>query len=128
MKEQDKMLLKDLCGRLPYGVKVRCKLEYLKFDAIVQGIYDDGNMVVQPDKSQYSEIVDTSEIKPYLLPMSSMNDHQQEEYDALVQNIEDKFKPWKCANLIDWLNKHHFDYNDLIGMKLAIDATNLNIY
>lgn len=30
--------------------------------------------------------------------------------------------------LIDWLNKNHFDYMGLIEKGLAIDATNLNIY
>ena len=124
MKEHKQMLLKDLCGRLPYGVKVYASKEDVNFEAIVQGIHSDGTMIVKPNSSHYSEIVDVSEIKPYLLPMSSMTDHQQEEYDALVQNIEDKFKPWKCADLIAWLNKHHFDYNELIGMELAIDATN----
>ena len=28
----------------------------------------------------------------------------------------------------DYLNKNHFDYRGLIPMRLAIDATNLNIY
>jgi hypothetical protein len=30
--------------------------------------------------------------------------------------------------LVDWLNKNHFDYQGLIEKGLAIDATNLNIY
>ena len=29
---------------------------------------------------------------------------------------------------IDWLNKNHFDINNLIPIGLAIDATGLNIY
>lgn len=30
--------------------------------------------------------------------------------------------------LVDWLNKHHFDYRGLIEKGLALDATNLGIY
>jgi hypothetical protein len=30
--------------------------------------------------------------------------------------------------LVDWLNKNHFDYRSLIPKGLAIDATGLNIY
>lgn len=29
---------------------------------------------------------------------------------------------------IDWFNKNHFDYRNLIYKNLAIDCTNLNIY
>ena len=123
MKEQDKqMLLKDLCGRLPYMVKgMLCEDCICTLDKIWT-------------KKGYELVVfagdyyDVDCFKPYLFPLSSMTEEQREEYDALKQDIEDKFKPWKCANLIDWLNKHHFDYNELIGMKLALDATDLNIY
>lgn len=30
--------------------------------------------------------------------------------------------------VIDWFNKNHFDYRDLIEKGLAIDAAGLNIY
>jgi hypothetical protein len=30
--------------------------------------------------------------------------------------------------LIDWFNKNHFDYRNLIEKGLALDATGLNIY
>lgn len=32
------------------------------------------------------------------------------------------------VGILDWLNKHHFDYRGLIEKGLAIDCTNLNIY
>ena len=40
------------------------------------------------------------------------------------------FKEFKTYSLelIEWLNKNHFDYRGLIPMGLAIDCTNLNIY
>ena len=33
-----------------------------------------------------------------------------------------------CFALIDWLNRNHFDYRELIPMGLAVDCTKLNIY
>ena len=32
------------------------------------------------------------------------------------------------TDVIDWLNKNHFDYRGFIEKGLAIDATGLNIY
>jgi hypothetical protein len=55
-----------------------------------------------------------------------MTEEQKEEfdrlytYDALIINPQ-----WE---LIDWLNKNHFDYRGLIEKGLAIDATDKNIY
>lgn len=76
-------------------------------------------------------------IKPYLFPLSSMTKEQREElkylcdwendrWSGLVVIQESEF----CMNteIIDWLNKNHFDYNRLIEKGLAIDATDLNIY
>ena len=67
-------------------------------------------------------------IKPYLFPLSSMTEEQMDEYDNLKQDITNKLKDWKCAELLDWLNKNHFDYRGLIERGLAVDATGLKIY
>lgn len=125
MKEEDKnLLLIDLCGRLPYGVKVEAETwledegEFAYVPDKVYSINSDGYIV-----HGYDEVY---ECKPYLFPLSSMTEEQKEEfdrlytYDALIINPQ-----WE---LIDWLNKNHFDYRGLIEKGLAIDATNKNIY
>ena len=55
--------------------------------------------------------------------MSSMTEEEKEEYDAL------RYEPWRshisednCCRILDWLNKHHFDYRGLIEKGLAIEA------
>ena len=86
------------------------------------------------------------EIKPYLFPMSSMTEEQcYNFYCRFVENEIDynDFKKYyfdgclwnkvltlisDCGDIIDWLNKNHFDYRGLIEKGLAIDTTGLNIY
>lgn len=127
MRQEDKELLfKDLCSRLPYGVKIEltwwvmgegtCINTILETDHIEQLLNDEDGDI---------------EIKPYLRPMSSMTEEEVEEY----RNIDNRSYscPMDYAHIpaserIDWLNKNHFDYRGLIPMGLAIDATNLNIY
>lgn len=40
----------------------------------------------------------------------------------------DCFSFGSVPRLIDWLNKHHFDYRGLIPMGLAIEVTENNPY
>jgi hypothetical protein len=69
-------------------------------------------------------------IKPYLLSMSSMTDEEQNELYCIdgVISVDFEFQPYqmvhllKSHNVIDWFNKHHFDYRDLINKGLAIEA------
>lgn len=123
MKQEDKdLLLKDLCARLPYGVKgveanTICSLNTVThFKSIVKNI-------------EYK--IEHLGFKPYLFPLSSMTEEQRIEYDYLNSIIFSCFEDGLCealAKLQDWLNKYQFDYRGLIPMGLALDATGLNIY
>ena len=124
------LLIRDLCTRLPYGVKVEsvfintdtkkrksCGIEV--FDATCILMIRDG----------------FGEFKPYLFPLSSMTEEELKEFQAChcVYDLHPDFQPIMCnianeQNMFDWLNAHHFDYRGLISMGLAIDATGLNIY
>lgn len=129
MTQEDKeLLLKDLCARLPYHTRVKV---WLKDGTTEEGTLDLEHNYgdVLRDAFYYNKIV---EIKPYLFPLSSMTDEQ---YDQLY--IDSRVKDDSIDILdalandmdaIDWLNKNHFDWKDLIEKGLAIDATNLNIY
>lgn len=144
MKQEDKeLLLKDLCGRLPYGVK--CNHE--SFTNIytlyaVDSIHSSVNLSsdgLRFDDNWWNSI---EQVKPYLFPMSSMTQKQQEEYGEYydkdlansAKNLYDRLDGidvvdgYPMYNHIDWLNANHFDYRGLINKGLAIDATNLNIY
>lgn len=135
MKQEDKeILIRDLCGRLPYGVKAYIKkwskLDRKYYEGVytVESIDTSLNTIIADSERSCVEVIvgyDDSEIKPYLFPMSSMTDEQYKEYWELEHsgNMEHLSIP-----ALDWLNKNNFDYRGLIPMELALDATNLNIY
>ena len=116
-QEQKDLVLKDLCARVPYGVKyMRYSWDY---DA------DQELPVIETlecaDKNGYINhirVYTVEDIKPYLFPLSSMTEEQAKEF----MNIPGGYKS------IDWFNKNHFDYRCLIENGLAIDATGKNIY
>ena len=148
MKEEDKkLLLQDLCARLPYGVIVVtskgrgyvCGISLTIFD------YELGVNINPIIRDTFS----INDVKPYLLPMSSMTNKQAKEIQEIVGNPDyaciirktDGLELWLNSTdtdptiwldaifeVQDYLNKNHFDYRNLINKNLAIDATGLNIY
>ena len=117
-------LIRDLCARLPYNVKV---------------LYDNKVFSIDYISSKYEEIkldtcdnytLDVSDVKPYLFPLSSMTEEQK--MFLKQQNwciaISTSGTVETTVEGIDWLNKNHFDIHNLIPINLAIDATGLNIY
>ena len=109
-QENKDLLLRDLCARLPYGVKVKT---------------NNINILALGTHTRVGEYVtDVIEpCKPYLFPLSSMTEEQKTSHNFLKHSAY--ASPIK---LIDFYNKNHFDYRSLIPMGLAIDATGLNIY
>lgn len=119
IEDQD-LLLKDLCGRLPYGVKCIVKSDgYIGVISSIESQYG----VVTFDDGRQEEICD---IKPCLYPLSSMTLKQKAELSMLVVGVEDIFKSFLIE--VEFYHKHHIDYRGLIPMGLAIDDTGLNIY
>ena len=127
-QENKELLLKDIYGRLPYGIKA----SYYGVEE-EREIWDEIECVTLDgyvDIGQYSLPIES--IKPYLFPLSSMTEEEWADYQK-IRMIDWVFGdingPFINAGLIvDWLNAHHFDYRGLIEKGLAIDATGLNIY
>ena len=140
MTQEDKeLLIKDLCARLPYGVKMNHIADDEINPLILIGIAR--SMITLAGNGGFAS-VDIEDYKPYLFPLSSMTEEQQEEFDRIyaddmqvvANNLKNRLdgKPYE-TNLghyrhIDWLNANHFDYRGLIPKGIAIDATGLNIY
>ena len=121
MKKEDReLLLQNLCGRLPYDVKI---------ELTNNGGYHHENIAKKGDKTidtlkgftgKYFTIhhdnpldwdwadneIEVEDIKPYLFPMSSMT---EEQYNQYVK--------YSAYESIDWLNKNHFDYRGLLSLK-----------
>lgn len=127
MTKEDQNLLKiDLCARLPYNVKVCYNNKAYIIDA-----FTGNRFIISETLNAASIITYPADIKPYLLPLSSMNEEQQKEYNTFSLGPDWVSNPYynvPAFEVLDWLNAYHFDYRGLINKGLAIDATNLNIY
>lgn len=118
-KEKD-LLLKDLSGRLFYGVKYT--------------IYDDktGNTAetlldirTSIENEIEIDLHSIEDVKPYLRPLSSITEEERieslnyawtDDYGRLASYDEN------ISKYIDWLNAHHFDFRNLIEKGLALEA------
>ena len=133
-QEEKNILIKELCMRIPYGVKcningelckvtrvdVECQQVYLKKDDEHGGTYS---------------IARGDIIKPYLRPLLNMTEKEKDDFyykgSGEVDNTIDEkgmffrnnIVPFDDINYaIDWLNAHHFDYRGLIEKGLALVA------
>lgn len=140
-QEQKDLILKDLCARLPYGVKC-CIYNFgentirIKEDILwsVQG----DNILTLKSCVEKGEAYMYHQIKPYLFPLSSMTEEQKQEYTYIVNYISpDDTDNWKegefiyveqFSQLMHFYHINHLDYMGLIPKGLAIDATSKNIY
>ena len=123
-REKKDLLIKDLCGRLSYGVK--CKILETNEVKILGSIQYDGENTLfdfweDDQKTHYGYQLYLSEFKPYLLPLSSMSKDQK-------KYIRDNHTFGATHELFDYLDKNNYDYRGLIEMGLADNATELNIY
>lgn len=129
-QEQKDLLLKDLCARLPYGVKG----QYLNSDdPLLKAV-----RISYGSLSKSDGMVMDGSLVPWLFPLSSMTEEQKQEYTYIVNYISpDDTENWKegefiyveqFSQLMHFYHINHLDYMGLIPMGLAIDATGLNIY
>lgn len=143
-QEDRELLLKDLCARLPYGVKV-----YAGEDLAMT--------LKQIDYKGFCESWENEDLKchsrwmlPYLRSLPSMTKEEKEELERLIdeklngiEQEDDEYAPWvlhyttgirnsiggekfyfdDMSFIYDWLNSHHFDYRGLISKGLAIKVT-----
>ena len=157
-QEDKKLLLKDICARIPYGVKLYCiqctprdrkkgwtLVGYREANIEEKDIF--GVLVrtrhriilncVGPNNNVDIDFIN-DEVKPYLFPLSSMTKEQEEELAKLGVSYGEYALHDDTRGLgimvdeayifFEFCYKHHIDFLGLIKMGLAIDATNLNIY
>lgn len=128
-QEERHLLLKDICARLPYGVKVHLDTDDKSFDTDLVGL-PNNNTVNIHDKENYETIEECFvwNIKPYLHPMSSMTEEEREEFRMIggVTSYSPQHNTWAiCAfspEAYDWLLANHFDHRGLIEKGLALEA------
>lgn len=155
--EQKELLLKDICSRLPYGVKLK---NLTKADSDIEAtvkLYSinlelyctirfytyEGKALTVCEESRLFRPGYFLRYKPYLYPLSNMTEEQIYEINEilggdfeidkygitdLIRNKRTSLSYLELNALFEYFNKNHFDYRGLIPMDLAIDATGLNIY
>lgn len=147
--EDKELLLKDLCARLPYGVKLGFYASATKqtYVCTLLGLepQEDKPIIAKTENGSFYMLADN--VKPYLFPLSSMTEEMIEEFNNVFngsfqyfnQRVISASRTWdrneavfvgelECSKLIDWFNAHHIDYRGFIPKGQAIDATGLNIY
>ena len=129
------ILLKDLCGRLPYGVNMATSYGTGVLTSI--RINDSIEKLGINIDSSFIRRFSVDDVKPYLFPLSSMTEEQKEELNNIFDlDVEIAIAHIKKGipnlftglNRLNWFIKNHFDIYGLIPMGLANDATGLNIY
>ena len=122
-QEEKQLLLKDLCARLPYGGMYETPYGPRVLNDIF--IYSNGPVYTDHGVGNYNEVfgVELENIKPYLRPLSSMTEEEENELvkAAVVGGYNDD-SVLNSYIVTDWLNAHHFDYRGLIEKVLALEA------
>ena len=127
-QEDRELLLKDICARLQYGVIVSVTDGTIKYEAYIESVSYKNIQVSPVSDSNFTAYTfyKISEIKPYLRPMSSMTEEEENLFSTFrtqiraMNNYNDFAK--ECNKLIHWLNKNMFDYRGLIPKGLALEA------
>lgn len=136
-QENKELLLKDLCARLPHGVKVHvlCEIENLESEEEItlqfRNSTDLFKLIIQ-DSVIYEGYI----IKPYLRPMSSMTEEEKKDIlqslnihgdidndGNLLLGVECNIITLKvCKKYLGELNKRMFDVCHMIEKGLALQA------
>ena len=141
-QEEKQLLLKDLCSRLPYGVKCRFETTVDTYETIELSREGTNGLLVDFDEL-YCYWFNEGFVLPYLRPMSSMTESEIDKlFDILHIDKDGKDDDWikindvvgikfffptgkwveNVAEAYDYLNSIHIDYRGLIDKGLALEA------
>lgn len=143
IQKEKQVLFKDLCSRLPYGVKMKVN-DHLYGDIIVipHSFIDMDSFDCHTEDFKYEQLYSIEEVTPYLRPISSMTDKEMDMLFNILNIDEDEDEDWIKINDVlgirfyfpsgkwiedvmeayDYLNSIHIDYRGLINKKLALEA------
>ena len=121
-QEEKQLLLKDLCARLPYRVKLGFEnsnviLALKDYCCFTQQLFT--NLVFPEHEGTVEYGCQIYDYRPYLRPMSSITEEERKNFADHIANNDNVSIP---LEYIDWLNSHHFDYRGLIEKGLALEA------
>lgn len=127
-QEEKNMLLKDLCGRIPYGVKVHFGSEPWMLTGLFKSEHAGVMVILLPRFPAANAYPNTSnwpleKVKPYLRPYSSMTREERHEVQRLFKCMYYDDDNHDFGRVADYLNSIHVDFRGLIEKGLAIEVT-----
>lgn len=141
-QEEKEILIRDLCGRLPYEVKVYIKkwskldIKYYEGVYTVESIDTSLNTIFADSESNSVEIIVgyyDDEIKPYLFPMSSMTREQAKELsilygikDIISIKITDEYIEFEVDAGFGDVETRRIWYNEIVSSIETFDWLNKN--
>ena len=140
--DEKELLLKDLCARLPYGVKLEFYASATKqtYVCTLLGLEPEEEEPIIAKTENGCFYMLAGNVKPYLFPLSSMTEEQKNTFSGKVSILnafidgsiclseDEELTPEDIIELFNFLNKNHFDYRGLIEKGLAEDATGSLVY
>ena len=115
MTQEENLLLKDLCSRLPYGVIVKTPKGDGYLNEVSLTIFGHKLGVNIEDTKRTHFKLD--ECRPYLRSLDSITDEEQNELDYLRFRHDDE--GW-----LEFVLSKHLDWRDLISKNFALEAPN----
>lgn len=118
-QEEKELVITDLCGRLPYGLIIKCNDEFRQSKEKLVSI-DVGNGLINYDWR-------LTDIKPYLRLWTSMTEKEINEIQTILGGAFADTEMYTISilgtqPLFKYLNKKMIDYRGLIEKGLAIEA------
>jgi hypothetical protein len=127
-QENKELLLKDLLGRVLYGVKVDYNTNIF---TLGYNLYLNNSDVAFENYPMIYFLEKIESVKPYLRPMSSITEEEKVEWQQIFElelkslEADEGFTIASAAPSVfelDFYNKHHLDYRGLIEKGLALEA------
>ena len=146
-KEEKELLLRDLCARLPHGVKIH--LESLKYGELIgtldavypteeRVIVDELDKAIAPVNVRCGGFkIEENKVKPYLRPMSSLTEDEKEELKKICEEDLSEFAGFITnghglshdglymfdkLRQLEFCLSHHLDFRGMIEKGLALQA------
>ena len=121
-QEDEKLLLSDLCARLPYGVHCYINNIYKTYKLFrIEVDQVDGLLVDLMDNDKYTRQVYLSEIKPNLFSFSDITIDQKLEL-IRMNGLKVINGYYYTPEATDFFLRNHIDYRGLIEKGLAYNA------
>lgn len=122
-KEESKLILEDLCGRLPYGVIVNtpkgdghlCSIDLTIFGNVY------GVNIKATERDYFND--EECEVKPYLRPPSDMTAEERRMRRFCGFEVDLDFENEEITEVFDMYNRNHIDYRNMIENGLAYRAS-----